>query len=684
MSYNSGMASAQEYIELGNNCFGVGEYERAGEYYLKAVEVDNKNPLAWCNLGVMQFRAGKEPLAENSLRKAVSIEPKYSLAWYNLAQICEKLGRSDEAAENYKKTIYLDPTHGEIYNELALTLKNLNRLEEVEDIFLRALAIEPNASVLYNNLGNVYRVLGKYSEAKEKYYLALTLDQNYANAWGNLGIVHKVTGQLSEAKECLEKAMELKPDQWDFYHNLGVVAQEEGLVGKAINYFEKSIELNPQYEGSYPCLYLSKRQVCDWNNLNEAENYLDKIKDEDPFTTIMRSEDPEQNFKIAKRRSEGIERVVKRKTFLFEKRKKEDKIRVGYFSNDLREHPIGQMVAPMFGLHDRSSFKVFIYSYGIDDGSTWRKEAEKGADKFCDVRSLGNPEIAELIYKDRIDILVDLTGYTMDNRLEVMAMRPAPIQVSYLGYPGTTGAGFFDYIIADKNLIKKSEEKWFSEKVVYMPKCYQINNPGIVIAKKKFSRKECGLPEKGMVIASFNQVYKLESELFDIWCRILSAVEGSVLWLWKQDGEAETNLGREAEKRGIDPKRIIWAERLPKAEHLARMSLADLALDTKVYGGHTTTTDSLIAGVPVITRYGTHFASRVSASILKTVDLSELVVDNLEKYEKLAISLASDPAKLKKLKAKITRKRLEKDLINPAKFVRYLDGEYEKLYNDYI
>lgn len=674
------MTRADEYIKLGNNCFGVGEYERAHEYYQKATEAEPGNPLAWCNLGVMQFKQGNNASAEQSLHKATEIEPKYSLAWYNLAQICEKLGRGEEAAEYYRKTIQLDPTHGEIYNELALTLKNLNRLEEVEEVFLRALAIEPMASVLYNNLGNVYRVLGKYNEAKENYYLALSIDPNYANAWGNLGIIHKVTGALTEAKSCLEKAMALKEDQWDFYHNLGVVAQEEGAVGKAISYFEKSIELNPAYEGSYPCLYLSKRQVCDWEGLDEAERYLDQIKDEDPFTTIMRSESPEQNYKIAKRRSEGIERVVRRKTFEFEGRPKHKKIRVGYFSNDLREHPIGQMVAPMFGLHDRTKFEVFVYSYGLDDKSVWRKEAESGADYFRDVRTKGNPEIAELIYRDQIDILVDLTGYTMDNRLEVMAMRPASVQISYLGYPGTSGAGFFDYLIADKNLVKKDEEKWFSEKIIYMSKCYQINNASIVPSLRIFRRKDCGLPDKSIVLASFNQVYKLESELFRVWCSILQKVPDSVLWLWKQDQEAEDNLKKEAQKRGIDPKRIIWAERLPKADHLARMKLADLALDTKTYGGHTTTTDSLIAGVPVVTRYGTHFASRVSASILRTVGLGELVVKDLKEYEKLVVSIVSNPAKLKKIRAKINRKKLLQDLINPAKFVRQIEQEFIKIY----
>jgi predicted O-linked N-acetylglucosamine transferase (SPINDLY family) len=295
-----------------------------------------------------------------------------------------------------------------------------------------------------------------------------------------------------------------------------------------------------------------------------------------------------------------------------------------------------------------------------------------------------NREAAEKIFEDKIDILIDLTGYTADNRLEICAMRPAPIQITWLGFPGTSGGDFFDYIIVDKIIVPKKAAVFFSEKLIYLPHCYQINNEKIKISSKKYSRRDFGLPENSFVFACFNQAYKIDPVIFRIWMNILKKVPNSVLWLWEQNKETSVNLQKEAARYLIDPSRLVFTGRLPKEEHLSRIRLCDLGLDTRIYGGHTTTSDFLWAGVPVVTKLGNHFASRVCASLLNEVGLSELIAKDLNQYENMAVILAKDKNKLKQIKKKLNQEYLKTNLYNTKRFVKNLEEIYVKIWGNYL
>ena len=338
----------------------------------------------------------------------------------------------------------------------------------------------------------------------------------------------------------------------------------------------------------------------------------------------------------------------------------------------------------LFGLHDRCCFKVVAYSYGRNDNSGYRKQIERDCDKFVELDSMNHLEAAHAINNDEVDILVELKGYTEGNRLEICAHRPAPVQVAWLGFPGTTGADFLDYIITDRIVTPREHAQYFSEKFVYMPHTYQVNDCHQKIAENKFQRRDFGLPEDGFVFCSFNEPYKIESVMFDVWMNVLSRVPQSVLWLFKKEHATEENLKYEAGLRGIDAHRIIFADKLPKDKHLARLQLADLFLDTRIVNGHTTTSDALWASVPVLTLQGNHFASRVSASLLRAVGLPEMITTCLPEYEAHAVQLAADPGLLKTIKEKLSRNRLTKPLFDTVCFARNLEHAYNMMWQIYL
>jgi protein O-GlcNAc transferase len=338
----------------------------------------------------------------------------------------------------------------------------------------------------------------------------------------------------------------------------------------------------------------------------------------------------------------------------------------------------------LFGLHHREAFGVYCYSYGPDDGSDYRARIQQDCDKFVDIRDLSHADAAKCICEDQIDILVDLKGYTKDSRLDVCALHPAPIQATYLGFPGTTGADFFDYVITDRIVTPQEHTPYYKEHFVYLPHCYQVNDHRQPISEKNWTKKDFGLPDESFVFSSFNHPYKIDPVMFDVWMKILRMVPEAVLWLLKGSKAAGKNLRHEAETRGVKPERLIFADRLPKEEHLGRMKLSDLALDTRVVNGHTTTSDGLWAGVPVITLMGTHFASRVSSSILTAVGLPELITHSLDDYETLAVRLTRNPEQLAAIRQKLTKNRLTQPLFDTPRFVMNLETAYREMWKMFV
>ena len=365
------------------------------------------------------------------------------------------------------------------------------------------------------------------------------------------------------------------------------------------------------------------------------------------------------------------------------KRPQSHKIRVGYFSADFHNHATGYLMAELFELHDKSQFELIGFSFGPIKNDEMRHRLVKSFDQFIEVGNKSDMEIAKLSRGLNIDIAVDLKGFTQGSRTGIFSYRAAPVQVNYLGYPGTMGTDYMDYIIADKTLIPSQSQKFYSEKVVYLPNSYQVNDSKRLISDRQFTKQELGLSEHGFIFCCFNNNYKILTATFEGWMRILKAVEGSNLWLFQDNSWVVDNLKKEAEKRGVEPDRLVFAERLPSPDHLARHFQADLFLDTFPYNAHTTASDALWTGLPVLTLMGESFASRVAASLLNAVGLPELIASTHEEYEALAIELALNPMKLADIKLKLANNRMTTPLFDTLLFTKNIEAAYIDMHGRY-
>ncbi len=536
----------------------------------------------------------------------------------------------------------------------------------------------------YFNLASLAISQNKVDEAIKHLKKAVFLQPNFPRAYFLLSILYASKDKRKETLEMLIKLAELEPNNLWHYNNLAIFYFLNQEFSKAEEAMQKCLELDPNFTSAYANLFLIYRTVCSWEKASKIEKKIEETQSDNPLLNVLRYEDLEKNYSIAKKTSDYILNSSPKINFSYQRQEKHKKIRLGYLSRDFRNHPIGHMTASLFGFHDRKKFSVYIYSYGSPDNTYWSKRPRKEADKFVDIRFIGDTEVAKLINQDEIDILIDLVSYTQGTRLGIAALRPAPIQLTWLGFPGTTGASFFDYILIDKMIANEEEQKYFSEKLYFLPGCYQINDCFQKISDKNFQRKDFNLPEKGVVFSCFHQSYKIEPVIFNTWAEILKATPKSVLWFWKQADEMEKNLKKEASKRNLDPKRLIFSPKLPNDEHLKRLGLTNIGLDTRIYGGHTTTSDYLRAGVPIITRYGSHFASRVASSILKTYGVPELITKNIEEYKRLAIELGNNHNKLSRLKAKIKTLAKNNPLFDTKKFVKKLEDAYQRIWENHL
>ena len=554
---------------------------------------------------------------------------------------------------------------------------------EAKKYFEIAIQENPRFSPAYNELGNIYKDNHDFINALKFYKKALNYMPQSAIILTNLGVTENQLGKIGQAQKYFKKAIMFDPKYADAYYNIGKIYLMAEKWQEAKEYFEKALKTNPAFGYAQSLLALTKMQTCDWNKALKYDPMCDT-----PLLNLLRLEDPEINLKVAQLRSATIEKkMVGFPKFVHRKRKKK-KLIVGYMSNDFYNHATSYLIAGMFELHDRKKFAVYIYSYGPNDENYYLRKVKKDCDKFTDISKLGDYEAAQKIYSDGVDILVDLKGYTGGSRMEILALRPAPIQISYLGFPGTTGSNFIDYIITDKVVSPPSHKKYYSEKFAYMPNCYQINYDKRKIADIEYKRSDFNLPAtsksglagRSVVFSCFNHTSKIDPETFTSWMRILKAVPKSVLWLFRSNKIAEENLKKEAKKAGINPNRLIFATYLENSRHLARIKLSDLALDTFTYNGHTTTSDSLWAGVPVVTLQGKHFASRVASSILTAAGLPELITHSQKEYEDLAISLALNPQKLNAIRYSLLSNRLTCPLFDTQLFFKNLEKLYLDIY----
>ncbi len=674
-----------------------GQAEEAIALMEKAVLAGPGNPQFSNNLGQFYMKSGRLDEAIEAYQAALRVDPKFADALNNLGNALAENGQLEEAMGQYRVALEIDPTNPRPYYNLATTLSKKGHLSSAIEGFRKVLGIAPDYTDAHNNLGECLYQQGEIDEAKKHLERAMELNPNLASACNNMGNVFVAKADLSEAIDYFRRATDIDRGHVEGWNNLGLALKKAGKPGEAITCWREALKINPDYDVAAGNLWLGLMNACSWDEVAEMTSRLTSLNQlalergekpaEDPLTALTRSSDLRTNFRIAKSHSDVISRRMADMGLSFpmeNRRVSKPVLNIGYLSYDFRDHVISYFVSRMFAMHDRRSFKVFGYSSGPDDGSRYRKEIERGCDKFMDIRAMTHADAGRQIHDDEIDILIDLNGFTEGCRLEIAALRPAPIQVNYLGFPGTTGADFFDYIFLDSVVLSEEEEAYFSENVVYLPPYYVVGAPSTGGRPESPAREDVGLPAEGLVFCSFCKANKLEPGMFDTWVKLLQKVPDSVLWLFDDNRLATENLKREASLRNVDPGRLIFAGKVPKEQHLARLALADIALDTRIYNGGATTSDALWAGVPVITLRGSHVPSRASSSMLTSLGVPELIAEDLLAYERLALRLANDSDELQRLKSTISTKAPAAPLFDTAMAVQHLEQAYRRIWGDFV
>jgi len=538
--------------------------------------------------------------------------------------------------------------------------------------------------------GDEYLDLGRYAEAESCYRDALICNPHFAEALGNLSSACRALQRYDEAEDCLRRAIHIKPNDANLHYNLATLLMMSRRQDEAIDEFAEAVHFNPEHDAARAVMLHLMQLACHWRTLEEHSQVLRRsainpatIPESviSPFIFVaLPGTTLHEQFCCAKKwaRAEYGHLAGMRVSLGFSHaRALGQKVNVGYLSGDLSDHPVAKLMAEVVALHDRDRFRVVAYSYGPDDKSALRSQLKAAFDEFVDIQACSDVDAAKRIYSDKVDVLVDLTGYTKNSRTGILALQPSPKQIAFLGYPGTLGAEFVDYFITDRFVTPPETQKYFSEKFLYMPNSFFPANRTQNIAKVAPSRHACGLPDHGFVFCCFNKSYKLSPQVFSVWMRLLRAVAGSVLWLSDCDAPAKTNLRHEASRLGVDEQRIVFAPRTDTvAEHLARHCHADLFLDTLPYNAHTTCSDALWMGLPVVTCAGATFTSRVAGSLLSAIGLPELITYRLEDYYKLALELARDASRLATIRRKLLAHRDTTSLFDSMGFTRGLENLY--------
>ena len=677
----------QLMLQQAIQAFQGGNFDSADLVLRRVLQVDSKNIVALNILGLIKATQTNYQEAADFLGRAAQIKPNDASIRYNLAKVLTDSGNNEDAVAHHKKAVVLAPDNPMAWLNYGQTMSNLCLHKDALVCYDNALSLKPDYAEAWSNKGISLKALKRFDEAIAHYNKALELKPDFSEVLSHKGNILSVLRRYDEAITHFDKALSLKPDYAEAWSNKGVTLNELRRYDEAITHFDKALSLKPDIDWVSGDLLHIKMKICDWSALAESlEDIFKKVmaneKVATPFSLLALNDDA-----LLHKKSSEIY-IQSRYPFnpVLEpilKRPQGQKIRVGYFSADFHNHATGCLMAELFELHDKSQFELVGFSFGLITNDEMRQRLEKSFDQFIEVGNRSDIEIAQLSRDLNIDIAIDLKGFTQDARTGIFAHRAAPIQVNYLGYPGTMGADYIDYIIADKTLISPELQSCYSEKVIYLPDSYQVNDRKRLISERQFTRQELGLPESSFVFCCFNNNFKILPATFEGWMRILRAVEGSVLWLLQDNSWALENLKKEAEKQGVAPDRLVFAERLPLPEHLARHRQADLFLDTAPCNAHTTTSDALWVGLSVLTLMGESFGSRVAASLLNAVGLPELITSTQEEYEALAIELALNSKKLSEIKLKLANNRFTTPLFDTPLFTKNLEAAYIKMYEQY-
>jgi len=668
-----------------------GQLQKAECQYKRILKTDPNQPDALHLLGVMAYQTGNLDEAAHLIKKAIRNNPKNPFYHNALGVVFNTQDRHAEALSSYRSALQLDPDYVDAYYNMGNSLQKQEKLDQAVSSYQRALEIDSNHVDAWYNMGNALKSQGKPEQAIESYQHLIERNPGHSNAYNNIGHAFKILGKLDIAITCYEKALETNPHNAEAVINIGSAFQDLGQFEAARDSYSKALRSTTQYAAPYAGLayiMLSLGELTAIERLKETIcTKLDFFLERDPsrwldeliYLSPLLSLDEKTRNRLTVKMDQTLPDFSTKYHFSFPDSGK--KIKIGYVSPDFGDHPISHVLKGVFSEHDRSHFEIFAYSLHdrSNEMSDYYRKISSSCDHFIDLSRFSDDDAANRIAADGISILVDLAGYMKNARLEIFARRPAPVQIYWLGHGGGLGLSFIDYVIADYIVIPPGEEAFYKEKIIRMPEVYHpADTPAISDTPAR--RSDFGLDENATVFCVFNNPQKINTEVFDSWMRILQQVQDSLLWLSNpsQSCGLVQNLQNEAQKRNVDPKRLIFATRLPdKSQHFARHRLADLFLDTFSYNASTTAIDALWAGLPIVTRPDKSFYSRICASLLTNVGLADMICRTTREYEERAISLANDKASLAKLKEQLLRNRETEPLFNIPRFVRHLEKAYK-------
>jgi protein O-GlcNAc transferase len=660
------------------------ELSRHGEAlasYDQTITLRPKDAEAYAHRGYVLVRLARPNEALASFDHAISLQPRAEFYLYR-GNILKTLMRHEEALQSYDQALAINPDYSEALNNKGNTLLDLKRPEDALLNYDRAIALDPRAAVSFYNRGNALLELKNPAAALASYDQAIAINGNYAEAFTNRGNALLGLGRPRDALASYDRAIALNPRTPEAHGNRGNALFDLKRPEDALASCAHALALQPDNSGAYSGFARAALSCCDWDQADWIAQTINQRLAAaccvSPFYMLCYSSDPEIHQACARNYIRHCIPIPP--TPLWDGvRYNHKEIRLAYLSADFHEHATAHLMAELFELHTRDLFNVIGISYGPDDRSSMRTRLGRSFDRFYDVSNVSDEGAARLLRREEIDIAIDLKGYTKDGRPEILSFRPAPVQVNYLGYPGTMGADFIDYIIADRVVVPLEDRAFYTEKVVELSGCYQVNDRKREIAGEIPTRRAAGLPETGFVFCCFNNNFKITREVFEVWMRLLRQIQGSVLWLLRDNQAAERNLCREAEARGVAATRLVFADRLPLDQHLARHRLADVFLDTLPYNAHTTASDALWAGLPVITCVGKAFPGRVAASLVRGVGLADLATTSLVDYEALAQHLAKTPDALAAVKATLRENRLSSTVFDTNRFVAAIETAYVRM-----
>ena len=611
--------------------------------YLDLFKNDDRNLNLLYLIGTSYIQLNKHNLAVNFLEKSLKINNKHIPSLNNLGGIYFQLNRYEDSLEIFSKLLILEPNNKNAKNNIANCYAGLKKYKNALKIYKNLIKDNANDFITYNNLGNIYRNLNNNDKAIENYKKSIEINKNYILA----------------------------------YNNLGELLSKLNLLKESLKMYEKVSLINSNYKDVFSKILHTKQKLCDWVGYEDLRiKTIKNIENINPFILLSIVDDPvlqkncSQNF---------VKEKFKNRIPKINFKDRNSKPKIAYFSSDFKNHPILHLSLDIFKNHNKSKFDIYGFSLSKNEKDEWNKDIEKYFTKYFNVHDKSDLEIAILSKEIGIDIAVDLNGFTDKNKQGIFFNRAAPIQINFLGYPGTMGADFYDFIIADEVIIPKNKKKNYSEKIIYQKNCYQPNINKRNVRANKFKRLDFNLPDDNFVYCNFNSNYKITPQIFGVWMNILNKVKKSVIWIYSNNSDVDENLIKEAEKKGVDPSRIIFAKKLKVQDHLKRLELADLFLDTFPYTAHTTASDAIRMNLPLITIQGETFASRVASSLLKQVGMDNLIVSNSTEYEDLAVKIGKDKNYIENIKKDLSKHKKITTLFDSKKYTKNLEDIYINL-----